>query len=318
MNGRTWRMYVTATVALGLAAVAVGQTRQTRKTPPPRPKPIPAETARRPARRALPASNEPRVVFEIALGRRDWGRVVIELNSRAAPQTVNNFLRYVESGYYDDTIFHRVIQNFVVQGGAYTTPTKKKAEGVRGPIRNESQTCGLRNERGTIAMARSPRDPHSATTQFLINVKDNPGLDPDCAEGDGWGYCVFGKVIEGQNIVDQIKNVSTRYPQGYRGEKSLPIAPPKIKRAYRLNADGTPPAVSERTPRGQTPRAVPARPEPAAEQPGQVEPAPPTDPDPVVEPVEPEPEPVEPEPMDPDPDPEPVEPEPEWEAALPG
>jgi cyclophilin family peptidyl-prolyl cis-trans isomerase len=133
------------------------------------------------------------------------GTIKIELYPDKAPETVANFLRYVEDGHYDGTIFHRVISDFVIQGGGYSVDLKEKP--TRGPIRNEADN-GLRNERGTIAMARTA-DPHSATAQFFINVVDNQKkLDP--AFSDGHGYCVFGKVIEGMEVVDRIRTVPTR------------------------------------------------------------------------------------------------------------
>jgi len=173
----------------------------------------------------------PRVELEIACGEEVWGTIVLELDAEAAPGTVENFVRYVEDGYYDNTIFHRVIPNFMIQGGGYTAPGKEKSAGLRPPVRNESSS-GLKNFRGTIAMART-NDPHSATSQFFINVADNDFLDHPGS--DGWGYCAFGKVLTGQNIVDRIKNVTTTHdPQ--MGEKSRPVHPPFIKSARRVES----------------------------------------------------------------------------------
>jgi cyclophilin family peptidyl-prolyl cis-trans isomerase len=132
------------------------------------------------------------------------GTIKIELFASKAPITVKNFLQYVEDKHYDGTIFHRVISDFMVQGGGFTTEMKEKA--TRDPIKNESDN-NLSNERGTIAMARTPKA-DSATSQFYINVKDNKFLDKANAK-DGVGYCVFGRVIEGMDVVDQIRNVKT-------------------------------------------------------------------------------------------------------------
>jgi cyclophilin family peptidyl-prolyl cis-trans isomerase len=132
---------------------------------------------------------------------------VLQLDAQRAPVTVRNFLDYVGAGQYDGTIFHRVIDGFVVQGGGYTPDLKEKP--TRDPVPNESGN-GLSNVRGTIAMART-EDPHSATSQFYINLKDNVKLDPN---PERWGYCVFGKVVEGMDVIDAIAKV----PTGPRGE----------------------------------------------------------------------------------------------------
>ncbi len=132
------------------------------------------------------------------------GTIVVELDQTKAPITVGNFLEYVKSGFYDGTIFHRVIPNFMIQGGGFTRGMEQKA--TREPIVNESAN-GLANKRGTIAMARTP-DPNSATAQFFINLKDNGFLDKANAQ-DGVGYCVFGKVVEGMGVVDAIARVKT-------------------------------------------------------------------------------------------------------------
>jgi peptidyl-prolyl cis-trans isomerase B (cyclophilin B) len=118
---------------------------------------------------------------------------------------VRNFLAYVESGHYANTIFHRVIDGFMIQGGGFEPGMKQKA--TRAPVKNEAAN-GLKNDRYTIAMART-NDPHSATAQFFINVKDNDFLNHTAPTPQGWGYCVFGKVVEGQEVVDRIKGVKT-------------------------------------------------------------------------------------------------------------
>ena len=133
------------------------------------------------------------------------GAFTLELNAEKAPKTVANFISYVEAGHYDGTIFHRVIKNFMIQGGGFTADMDQKA--CQAPIENEAAN-GLQNKRGTIAMART-NDPHSATAQFFINTVDNDFLDFKAPSGQGWGYCVFGEVVEGMEIVDKIRAVAT-------------------------------------------------------------------------------------------------------------
>ena len=133
------------------------------------------------------------------------GVIILDLNAEKAPKTVANFLAYVEAGHYDNTVFHRVIKNFMVQGGGFEPDMKQKP--CKAPIENEAAN-GLRNKRGSIAMARTG-DPHSATAQFFINVVDNDFLDFKAPSGQGWGYCVFGEVSEGIDVVDKIRAVRT-------------------------------------------------------------------------------------------------------------
>ncbi|WP_347247706.1 peptidylprolyl isomerase [Zoogloea sp.] len=133
------------------------------------------------------------------------GEIVIELNAEKAPETVKNFLAYVEAGHYNNTIFHRVINGFMIQGGGFEPGMKQKPCGE--PIQNEANN-GLKNEAGTIAMART-NAPHSATAQFFINVADNDFLNHRSPDMQGWGYCVFGKVSEGMDVVENIKGVKT-------------------------------------------------------------------------------------------------------------
>ena len=133
------------------------------------------------------------------------GDIVIELNDDKAPVTVDNFVSYVRDGFYDDTIFHRVIDGFMIQGGGHGPGLGRKA--TKPPIKNEADN-GLRNMAGTIAMARTG-DPHSATAQFFINVADNSFLDFKAPNPRGWGYAVFGKVIVGMDVVNTIKGVRT-------------------------------------------------------------------------------------------------------------
>ena len=144
------------------------------------------------------------------------GKMVIELNAEKAPGTVNNFLKYAKEGHYDGTIFHRVIDGFMIQGGGFTADMSEKKAGT--PIQNEAKN-GLKNQRGTIAMARR-NDPHSATAQFFINHRDNTGLDYPAH--DGWGYAVFGKVVQGLEVVDKIAKV----PTGNSGmHQNVPVQP---------------------------------------------------------------------------------------------
>ncbi|WP_068637043.1 peptidylprolyl isomerase [Thauera butanivorans] len=133
------------------------------------------------------------------------GVITLELDADKAPQTVANFIAYVEAGHYDNTIFHRVIDGFMIQGGGFTPGMDQKPTGEQ--IKNEADN-GLKNERGTIAMART-QAPHSATAQFFINVADNDFLNFRSPDPQGWGYCVFGKVSEGMDVVDAIRKVKT-------------------------------------------------------------------------------------------------------------
>ncbi len=133
------------------------------------------------------------------------GNIVIELNSAKAPKSVDNFLHYVEEGFYNGTVFHRVIKNFMIQGGGFNKNYEQKK--AHDPIPNEADN-GLKNTRGTVAMART-NDPHSATAQFFINVVDNQFLNFTSKSTRGWGYAVFGKITEGMEIVDKIRQVET-------------------------------------------------------------------------------------------------------------
>jgi peptidyl-prolyl cis-trans isomerase B (cyclophilin B) len=133
------------------------------------------------------------------------GDIVLELDATKAPGSVENFLQYVNDGFYENTIFHRVINGFMVQGGGFEPGMKQKT--TRAPIRNEAEN-GLQNDAYTVAMARTP-NPHSATAQFFINVADNDFLNFRTASTDAYGYCVFGRVVEGREVVDKIKGVAT-------------------------------------------------------------------------------------------------------------
>lgn len=157
------------------------------------------------------------------------GLIVIELYPDQAPQSVANFLAYVDAGFYDGTIFHRVIPDFMIQGGGFTADLEKKA--TRDPIPNEADN-GLKNERGTLAMART-NDPNSATAQFFINHKDNAFLDHSGKNPRGWGYAVFGRVTDGMSVVDAIATT----PTGAKGmfPKDVPLETIVIEKASRGN-----------------------------------------------------------------------------------
>lgn len=140
----------------------------------------------------------------------NMGTITLQLDAEKAPDTVKNFLEYVNSGFYSNTIFHRVIGNFMIQGGGFEPGMKLKK--TNAPIKNEAAN-GLKNDMYTVAMARTG-DPHSATAQFFINVKDNGFLN--YPGQDGWGYCVFGKVVDGKDVVDAIRNVKTGQRSGFQ------------------------------------------------------------------------------------------------------
>ena len=147
------------------------------------------------------------------------GNIVIELFPKSAPKTVENFLKYVKDGFYDGTIFHRVIKNFMIQGGGLTPDMQQKK--TREPIINEADN-GLKNDIGTIAMARTS-DPHSATSQFFINTKNNDFLNFKSKDVQGWGYCVFGRVVDGMKVVTEIENVTTKSVGYYNDVPDTPI-----------------------------------------------------------------------------------------------
>ena len=156
---------------------------------------------------SMAADGNPKVEMETSKGK-----FVIELFSEKAPETVKNFLNYVDTKFYDGTIFHRVIPDFMIQGGGFTSDMKTKSAGA--PIKNEADN-GLKNERGTIAMARTG-DPHSATAQFFINAINNDFLNHKSKTQQGWGYVVFGKVISGMDVIDAISAVKTVTRGNYR------------------------------------------------------------------------------------------------------
>ncbi|HNV87791.1 MAG TPA: peptidylprolyl isomerase [Methylotenera sp.] len=154
----------------------------------------------------------------------NFGDITLELNAEKAPTTVANFLKYVEKGFYDGVIFHRVIDGFMIQGGGFDINMKQKATDAE--IKNEADN-GLGNEAYTIAMARTSI-PDSASSQFFINVADNDFLNHTAPTSSGWGYCVFGKVVEGMDVVDKIKGVKTTSKGGHR---DVPVDPVIIEKA---------------------------------------------------------------------------------------
>ena len=182
---------------------------------------------------AAPAASAdmPRVLLKTS-----QGDIVLELDKRSAPVTVDNFLRYVRDGHYNGTIFHRVIDGFMIQGGGYTPELIGK--GTRAAIMNEAPN-GLKNTRGTIAMARTG-DPHSATAQWFINVADNAALDHIATtDSRSWGYAVFGTVVEGMDVVDKIRALPTR-KEGMM--ENLPVETVVIESAQIVGADAAPEA----------------------------------------------------------------------------
>ena len=149
------------------------------------------------------------------------GAIVLKLNAEKAPKTVANFVSYVKSGFYTDTIFHRVINNFMIQGGGLDASMRQKTGSA--PIENEANN-GLKNTLGSIAMARTS-EPHSASSQFFINVKNNDFLNYSSPTPQGWGYCVFGEVVEGMDVVNAIKAVPTT---NRAGQQDVPVEEIKI------------------------------------------------------------------------------------------
>ena len=172
---------------------------------------------------AIAEDINPKVVLETSKGK-----IVLELYPDNAPETVKNFLNYVDAKFYDGMIFHRVIPNFMIQGGGFTTDMKRKT--TRPPIKNEADK-GLKNDRGTIAMARTG-DPHSATAQFFINSKNNDFLNYRSKTQQGWGYAAFGKVVDGMKTVDAISAVKTKTVGGFR---DVPAEQVVIKSAKIIN-----------------------------------------------------------------------------------
>jgi len=208
-------------LALVLPAFAFAQT-----TAPAKPAAkAPAKAAPAKPKAAEPAVSEADKTASKVLIKTNLGDMTVELYPDKAPKSVENFLAYVNGKFYDGTIFHRVIDNFMIQGGGFTPELRQKA--TRPAIANEAKN-GLSNSRGTLAMARTG-DPNSATAQFFINVVDNPRLDfTSEANGSTWGYCVFGKVVSGLDVVDKIKAV----PTGAQGpfKSDVPTTPVVIEK----------------------------------------------------------------------------------------
>ena len=151
--------------------------------------------------------------------RTTFGEINLELDAEKAPKTVENFLKYAREGYYDGTIFHRVIDNFMIQGGGFDTEMQQKPCGD--PVENEADN-GLKNDFGTVAMART-MEPHSATAQFFINVKDNDFLNHSGKNMQGWGYAVFGKITAGSEVLDKIRAVPTTSRNGHQDVPADPV-----------------------------------------------------------------------------------------------
>ena len=154
----------------------------------------------------------------------NFGAITLELDAEKAPVTVANFLEYVDSGFYNNTVFHRVIDGFMIQGGGFEPGMSQKS--TKAAIKNEADN-GLKNKAYTIAMARTP-DPHSASSQFFINVADNDFLNFSSPTSQGWGYCVFGKVTDGTDVVDKIRQVKTGNKAGHQ---DVPVEDVVIERA---------------------------------------------------------------------------------------
>jgi len=154
----------------------------------------------------------------------NFGTIALDLDAERAPETVRNFLGYVESGFYSNTVFHRVIDGFMIQGGGFEAGMRQKT--TQPSIKNEANN-GLANDRYTVAMARTS-EPHSASSQFFINMNDNDFLNHTAPTAQGWGYCVFGKVVEGRDIVDKIGQVKTG-KHGFHGD--VPVEDVLIERA---------------------------------------------------------------------------------------
>ena len=195
-----------------------------------------------------PSTLAPRVRFETSVG--DF---VVEVDAVRAPLTAENFLRYVREGAYDGTVFHRVIANFVVQGGGYDE--RLAARPPRGPIPNESGN-GLSNRRGTLGLARE-ESPHSGSSQFYVNLVDNAGLDPLPSR---WGYAVFGRVVEGMDVLDKIGYMRTETVESFGAD--VPVDRPVIRRAYVIDSSASPapPAAGAPPPDpAQEPKADPAQ-----------------------------------------------------------
>ena len=227
-----------ALISLGCGSSAPPETEpetaEVKEPPPPEAAEEPVETAElkppelKPEPPAPKPKPKPKVedTKPVVIMETSKGTIKIELDAEKAPETVKNFLQYVDDKFYDGTIFHRVIPGFMVQGGGFSPSMNQKS--ARGMIQNESAN-GLKNERGTVAMARTSA-PHSATAQFFINHATSGFLDRAQAQ-DGWGYCVFGKVIEGLDVVDEIAKVKTATKGGHQNVPELAVVIKSVTRA---------------------------------------------------------------------------------------
>jgi cyclophilin family peptidyl-prolyl cis-trans isomerase len=202
---------------------------------------LPAASQDAPA--AVPATLAPRVQIETSAGN-----FVVEVDTVRAPLTAENFLRYVRDGAYDGTVFHRVIANFVVQGGGYDDRLAERP--ARGPIPNESGN-GLSNRRGTLGLARED-SPHSGSSQFYVNLADNAALDPLPSR---WGYAVFGRVVQGMDVVDKIGYMRTETVASFGSD--VPVERPVVRRAYVLDDPPSQPPAAPAPPEGD--KADPAQ-----------------------------------------------------------
>ncbi len=239
-------LFVACVATLGLCAAALAQDPKTPAKPRKPPTTAPAAEKQEPVTTA-PAAEQEKKAKEDALAKygprprvemkTTLGTITLELDAEKAPVTVANFLRYVEEGYYEGTIFHRVIPNFMVQAGGFLPTMEKKTDGLHDPIALESKN-GLRNVRGSIAMARTSR-PDSATSQFFINVVDND-TKLDYPRPDGHGYAVFGKVLGGMDVVDAIRDAPVQSYANYPGGRVVPVTPIIIESACLVDEDEKP------------------------------------------------------------------------------
>jgi cyclophilin family peptidyl-prolyl cis-trans isomerase len=206
---------------------------------------------------AVQDTGKTRVAMTVGVGDEDWGTIVIELYDDRAPQSVANFLRYVDSGFYNGTIFHRIKPRYIVQGGGFVADFQEKTDGLQSPVPNEAAR-GEKNKRGTIAVARSRHDPNSGTSQFFFNLADNPRLD---FSGENPGYCAFGRVVDGMEVLEKLATTRVRRSTLVTNEVSQPMTPPQIKVARRLAPGESVPSSAAPGPDGQpAPAAQPPKP----------------------------------------------------------
>lgn len=204
------KMILVQSVVLSMALAACGSATQVEPS-------AQAPSNAAPAAQSTQAQQHNQAVIDT-----DYGKIVVQLDAQKAPQTVANFKAYAEQGFYNGTIFHRVIDGFMIQGGGFTAEMQEKPTAA--PIANEADN-GLTNDIGTIAMARTA-DPHSASSQFFINVADNDFLNHTSKTRQGYGYAVFGKVVSGMEVVNKIAKVRTR---DHMGHQNVPVEPVRIR-----------------------------------------------------------------------------------------